>query len=291
MSPLTLAAGQSISIDRATSTERRELSSITKRTLAAVLDHLINRSNQLSFWGISYKPYWLMSDLATVLALAYAFVFSVHFPSISPVGLIVAIVSALLVYKLVLELKTAFGKSAARSFLQDCLLVIIPSFLIVSLLFKQPMNLILAFLGTLLPLYGCIARIGCFLGGCCYGRPSAVGVQYPDRIFQSPRGGCRRYSPSPNPKCRVFPIQLLEAAAQATLFATLAILIWMRRPMVDCIFWLYLSVYAIVRFLLDFFRTTSARPRRGPFSEAQCVCIGVCTISLTVLIAAFVGFL
>ncbi len=153
------------------------------------------------------------------------------------------------------------------------------------------MNLTLAFLGTLLPLYGCLARIGCFLGGCCYGRPSAIGVLYPNRIFESPASGYRRYSPSPNPNGRVFPIQLLEATAQGMLFAVLTALIWMRRPMVDYIFWLYLSLYAIVRFLLDFFRTTSAQPRRGPFSEAQCVCMGVYAIGVTFLIATLVGFL
>jgi phosphatidylglycerol:prolipoprotein diacylglycerol transferase len=256
----------------------------------AILDRLIRRSNELSFWGISYKPYWLMCDVATVLAIAYAFAFSAHFPSTSRVGLIVAIVSALAVYKSVLELKKLLGKSAARSFLQDCLLFIIPSFLTVSLFFKQPISFILAFLGTLLPLYGCLARIGCFLGGCCYGRASDIGVLYPDRIFESPNRGCRRYSPSRNPNCRVFPIQLFEAAAQATLFVLLVILIWMRGPMADSIFWLYLSLYAVFRFLLDFLRTASARPRRGPFSEAQCVCMGVFATSLTVLIATFVGF-
>jgi phosphatidylglycerol---prolipoprotein diacylglyceryl transferase len=278
-------------VGQAASNEGNELRSAATRRLVAILDLVVNRANQLSFWGVSYKPYWLMCDVATVLALAYAFLFSAHFPSVSSVGLVMAIVISLLAYKLVLELKKALGKSAARSFLQDCLLIIIPSFLIVSLLFKQPMNLILAFLGTLLPLYGCLARIGCFLGGCCYGTPSTIGVLYPNHIFESPCGGCRRYSPSPNPNGRVFPIQLLEATAQAMLFAILTTFTWMRRPMVDYTLWLYLSLYAMVRFLLDFFRTTSARPRRGPFSEAQCVCMGVSAISVTFLIATLVGFL
>ena len=290
MSFLIPVIGSSVSIDRVDSDEKRISPSLTRGSLLVVLDRLISRSNQLTFWGISYKPYWLMCDVATMLAIAYAFAFSAHFPSISPVGLIVAIVSALVIYKSVLELKKALGMSAARSFLQDCLLIITPSFLAVSLCFRQPMNLVLAFLGTLLPLYGCLARIGCFLGGCCYGKESAIGVLYPDRVFESPGRGCRRYSPSPNPRGRVFPIQLLEAAAQATLFVLLIVLIWMRVPRVDCIFWLYLTLYAVVRFLLDFSRTTSARPRRGPFSEAQCICMGVFATSLTVLIATLVTF-
>jgi phosphatidylglycerol---prolipoprotein diacylglyceryl transferase len=291
MSDLTETARQSGPILRTASNEKYEPPSATKWRPLAILDWAISWSNQLSFWGISYKPYWMMCDVATVLALAYALAFSAHFPSTSPIGLIAAIIVAMLAYKLVRELKTAFGKSSARSFLQDSLFIIIPSFLIISLLFKQRIDLMLAFLGTLMPLYGCLARVGCFLGGCCYGKQFALGVQYPDWIFESSNSGCRKYSPSPNPNGRVFPIQLLEAAAQATLFASLFILIWKWPLFVKYIFWLYLSLYAIVRFVLDFFRTTSARRRRGSFSEAQCFCIAVIVISLTFLIGASVGLI
>jgi prolipoprotein diacylglyceryltransferase len=41
--------------------------------------------------------------------------------------------------------------------------------------------------------------------------------------------------------------------------------LWDRPPSVEYIIWLYLSLYAIVRFILDRFRTTSARPRCGRF--------------------------
>jgi hypothetical protein len=147
---------------------------------------------------VRYKPYWVMSDAAAVSAFAYAWAFSKRFPSVSGFGLGLAILAALLIYKIVLEAKAALGKGAARSFLQDCLLVIIPCFLVVSLLIKQPLSLALAFLGTLLPLYGCLARVGCFLGGCCYGKPSNNGVLYPRSIFESTGHGCRRYSASPD---------------------------------------------------------------------------------------------
>jgi hypothetical protein len=58
-------------------------------------------------------------DIATVIAFGYALLFSMHFPSASPVGLVAAIVIALLAYKLVRALKAAFDKISARSFLQD----------------------------------------------------------------------------------------------------------------------------------------------------------------------------
>jgi phosphatidylglycerol:prolipoprotein diacylglycerol transferase len=224
-----------------------------------------------------------MSDAAALSALAYAWAFSRRFPLVSGLGLGLAILVALLIYKVVLEAKAALGKVAARSFLQDCLLVIIPSFLVVSLLFKQPLTLTLAFLGTLLPLYGCLARIGCFLGGCCYGKPSTNGVLYPRTIFESAGHGCRKYSASPDPGTRVFPIQLIEAAAQATLFGIFVTMAWHFPSTAGSIFWIYLSLYAVVRFVLDFYRTTSARPRYWRLSEAQLICVGVLGTSLAVL--------
>lgn len=248
------------------------------------LDAIVASANRPSPFGMRYRPYWIMSDVAALSALAYAWAFSKQFPSVSGVGLGLAVLIALLVYKLVLEVKAALGKPAARSFLQDCLLVILPCFLLVSFLFKQPLNLTFAFLGTLMPLYGSLARIGCFLGGCCYGKPSTKGVLYPKSIFESTGHGCRRYSPSPNPGGRVFPIQLVEAAAQATLFVTLATLVWRVPNAAGSIFWLYLSLYSVVRFVLDYYRTTSARPRHGRFSEAQVVCVVVQAVGVAVLL-------
>lgn len=251
---------------------------------ARFLDAVVASADRLRLFGVRYRPYWIMSDVAALSALAYAWVFSKRFPSVSSVGLGLALLITLLVYKLVLEIKAALGKPAARSFLQDCLLVILPCFLFVSFLFKQPLSLTFAFLGTLLPLYGCLARIGCFLGGCCYGKPSTKGVLYPKSVFESTGHGCRRYSPSPDPAIRVFPVQLVEAAAQAMLFATLVTLLWHVPGTARSVFWLYLSLYSIVRFVLDFYRTTSARPRYGRFSEAQLVCAAVQVVVVGVLL-------
>ena len=148
-----------------------------QKTRLYALDTIVRYANRVTLFGVRYKPYWIMSDLATFSALVYAWAFSRRFPQVSGVGLGLAVLVALLVYKLVLEVKAALGKSAARSFLQDCLLIIIPSFIAVSILLHQPMNLAFSFVGTLLPLYGCFARLGCFLAGCCYGKPSGRGIR------------------------------------------------------------------------------------------------------------------
>ncbi len=249
----------------------------------ALLDFVVDYANRCSVFGVRYKPYWIMSDVATMSALVFAWAFSVHFPEVSALGLGLGILGALLAHKVVLEAKAALGRVAARSFLQDCLLIIIPTFLAINVVCRQPLNLTLAFVGLLLPLYGGLARIGCFLGGCCYGKPHRYGVLYPWWIFLTPNNGCRRYSPSPCPQGRVFPIQLVEAVAQLTLLAILTLLVWKAPHSVPYIFPLYLLLYAIVRFVLDCYRTTSARPRYGRFSEAQLLCALVAVItSLTV---------
>src|SRR5580698_1400943 len=85
-------------------------------------------------------------------ALAYAWAFSSYFPEVSGLGLGLGILGALLAHKVVLEAKAAFGRVAARSFLQDCLLIIIPTFLAISVVCKQPLDLTFGFLGLLLPL-------------------------------------------------------------------------------------------------------------------------------------------
>ncbi len=265
-------------------TLQSKLVELTRECWPAFLDATVIHANRLTIFGVRYRPYWIMSDLAVAATLIYAWAFSRRFPNASGLGLGVAVVAALLIYKFVLEIKAIFRKTVARSFLQDCLTIIIPCFVAVSLIFKQPLSLALAFLGTLMPLYGCLARVGCFLGGCCFGKPCDVGVLYPRSIFESTDHGCRRFSPSPNPGTRVFPIQLVESAAQAILFAALVILVCRHPNTASAIFWIYLSLYAIVRFVLDFHRTTSARPRYGRFSEAQLACMLVQAVSLTVLV-------
>jgi phosphatidylglycerol---prolipoprotein diacylglyceryl transferase len=238
-------------------------------SLPLLLDAVVASANRCLILGIRYKPYWIMSDLAALSGLGFALAFSSHLWQVSAFGLCAGILGALLSHKAVLEIKAAMGAVAARSFLQDCLLIIIPIFIAINIAWDQPLNLTIAFLGLLLPLYGGIVRIGCFLGGCCYGEPSQYGVLYPESIFTLECNGWRRYSPSPDPRQRVFPIQLVESGAQLSLFAVLTFILW-ERPQADrYIFPLYLMLYAITRLGLDCYRVTSARPRYGRFSEAS----------------------
>ena len=106
-------------------------------------------------------------------------------------------------------------------------------------------------------------RIGCFLGGCCYGKitTSIFGVIFPDNPLNNiVHDGVKRY-----------PTQLFEAVALAIIFF---IVLFRKKK-----FQTYLLFYAIVRFLLEFFRGDD----RGTFtylSPAQIISIIILLILL-----------
>ncbi len=88
-------------------------------------------------------------------------------------------------------------------------------------------------------------RVGCFLNGCCYGRPTKLpwGVVYPPDTYPSLEFGT-------NP---IHPAQLYFSLAGLALFGVL----WAVRKRVKVageLFWLCIVLYALVRVPLDFTR-------------------------------------
>jgi phosphatidylglycerol:prolipoprotein diacylglycerol transferase len=87
------------------------------------------------------------------------------------------------------------------------------------------------------------ARIGCFMAGCCYGKetvlPWAVTFTHPQSLARL--------------GVRLHPTQLYEAAGCLALFLFLT---WMekKKSYEGEIFWLFLLVYSLLRFLIEFFR-------------------------------------
>jgi phosphatidylglycerol:prolipoprotein diacylglycerol transferase len=106
-------------------------------------------------------------------------------------------------------------------------------------------------------------RLGCFLNGCCYGRPGKCGVVFPalaDNLHRQP-------------------IQLYESFG---LLVILAILLrFGRRPRNGGVFVLYLALYGILRFVLEFWRADD----RGLFifglSPGQFISIIAVAVALT----------
>ena len=104
-------------------------------------------------------------------------------------------------------------------------------------------------------------RLGCFMVGCCHGRPCSWGVCYgPEHA----RAGFSRHLVG----VRLFPIQLVEALIVAATVAAGAILI-QRDVAPGTALAVYSIVYGLARFGLELFRGDVARPYWRGASEAQ----------------------
>ena len=110
-------------------------------------------------------------------------------------------------------------------------------------------------LAVALPLGHAFGRLGCFMNGCCWGRPSHAwyAVRFPATSF------C-----GPDP---VIPTQLFEAAALLALFAVLYLVYRRFRRYTAA---LYLMSYGVLRFGLEFLRADD-RPDLWGLSSAQLV--------------------
>lgn len=102
------------------------------------------------------------------------------------------------------------------------------------------------YLVPLFPLFHAFGKIGCFLTGCCHGKYSACcGIAF-------------SHSTSAQNGIPYFPIQLVCAACNLILF--LALLLFERRHHGEGkTLTAYLSIYAIGRFIIEFFRGDTIR--------------------------------
>lgn len=124
-----------------------------------------------------------------------------------------------------------------------------------------------------------IARIGCFLNGCCFGKPtnSFLGAVFP---LDSPAGYVFPSTP-------VYPTQLFSSFG--AMVVLLALLYSERYKSFDgFVFWLMLMLYSVNRFILDFFRfyepSTTFTFFQIKFSSNQITLFFVFLISLAMFV-------
>ena len=122
------------------------------------------------------------------------------------------------------------------------------------------------------PLFHCFGRIGCFLGGCCYGIESEFGF--------TAHGN--ELVPSINDVNR-FPVQLLEASCNLAIFFVLWYLL-SKGKLKGRLFALYLTIYPIVRFCDEFLRGDEYRGFLFGLSTSQIISILVFIGAVTFLI-------
>lgn len=113
-----------------------------------------------------------------------------------------------------------------------------------------------------LPLGHAIGRVGCFLVGCCYGRPynGIFAVTYTDSLF-APNG------------VPLFPVQLLEAVLEF-LIAIFLLTYGRKWKGLTGLYW-YIFLYSLCRFLLEFLRADAARGMAAGLSTSQIISIAL----------------
>lgn len=108
------------------------------------------------------------------------------------------------------------------------------------------------------PVFHTFGRIGCFLGGCCYGLECKVGFIY-------------HYSQAPDANgVRRFPVQLLEAAFNACL-ALVLYRFFRKKKLEGRLINVYLYAYPAFRFLDEFLRGDTYRGLWWGLSTSQWV--------------------
>jgi len=105
-----------------------------------------------------------------------------------------------------------------------------------------------------------IGRVGCFLNGCCYGRPTHLpwGVQFLDVATGA------RTAPS-------HPVQLYESAGTLAILGLLSI-VSARQPRKGSVFFLYLGLYGLLRSWMEVYRAGyTSGMALGPITAGQIV--------------------
>lgn len=119
-------------------------------------------------------------------------------------------------------------------------------------------------------------RLGCFMAGCCYGKPTtgSLGITFTDAACQAPL-----HTP-------LVPTQLLEAGYIFLVMVTLLIIKSRFQKFYGQLFLLYLMLYAVGRSVLEIFRGDVARGFivNGYLSHSQFIALVVVAVAVVVYV-------
>jgi phosphatidylglycerol:prolipoprotein diacylglycerol transferase len=121
-----------------------------------------------------------------------------------------------------------------------------------------------------------VGRLGCLLAGCCYGRPTDVpwGITFTD-----PSAAVNVGTPL---HVELHPTQLYDAGAELVILGFLLATERRGRTFAGRTFWLYILLYAISRFVIEFYRGDPRGIVMG-YSTSQFVSIVLVPVSLFML--------
>jgi phosphatidylglycerol---prolipoprotein diacylglyceryl transferase len=122
-----------------------------------------------------------------------------------------------------------------------------------------------------------VGRFGCFFAGCCYGKPTSLpwGITFTDPFAAANVGTPLNQA--------LHPTQLYEAGAEFLILALLLVTERKGRPYPGRTFWLYMLLYAISRFIIEFFRGDDRGVVFG-FSTSQFISIVLAPLAVFMLV-------
>src|SRR5207302_253068 len=122
-----------------------------------------------------------------------------------------------------------------------------------------------------------VGRFGCLFAGCCYGKPTTVpwAITFRDPFAQTNVG-----TPLNQP---LHPTQLYEAGAELIILIILLTTERKGRPYPGRTFWLYMLLYAVSRFIIEFYRGDE-RGTVGSFSTSQFISIVLAPLAIVMLV-------
>jgi phosphatidylglycerol:prolipoprotein diacylglycerol transferase len=122
-----------------------------------------------------------------------------------------------------------------------------------------------------------VGRFGCFFAGCCWGKPTSLpwGITFTDPFAAANVG-----TPLNIP---LHPTQLYEAGAEALILGVLLSIESRGRQFAGRTFWLYMLLYAISRYVIEFYRD-DPRGMVGTLSTSQFISIVLAPLALFMLV-------
>ncbi len=123
-----------------------------------------------------------------------------------------------------------------------------------------------------------IGRLGCLMAGCCYGRPTTVrwAITFTDPFAASNVG-----TPLNVP---LHPTQLYEAGAELLILIGLLVVERKGRAFPGRTFWGYILLYAISRFVIEFYRGDERGTVFDVLSTSQFISLVLVPLSIVMLV-------
>jgi len=120
--------------------------------------------------------------------------------------------------------------------------------------------------------------LGCFAAGCCYGKATTVPWAV---VFTDPAAAANVGTPLGIP---LHPTQLYEAGAELLILGVLLAAERRGRGFPGRTFWAYMFLYAVSRFIIEFFRGDERGMVFGTISTSQFISLLIVPVAVVMLL-------